>query len=64
MKKENYEIEKQFLFVAVKTGRNVTDGSVFSKPYFWLFRGVFRLYVCTMGRSHETCKQQLSHLLL
>jgi hypothetical protein len=54
MKKENYEIEKQFLFVTAKTGRNVTAGTVFSKPYFWSLRGVFRLYVSTMGRSHAT----------
>jgi len=56
MKKENYEIEKQFLFITAKTGRNVTAGSVFDKPYFWMLRGAFRLYVCAMGSSHETCK--------
>jgi hypothetical protein len=56
MKKENYEIEKQFLFVTAKTGRNGTAGSVFIKPYFWMLREAFRLFVCAMGRSHETCK--------
>jgi hypothetical protein len=54
MKKENYEIEKQFPFVTAKTGRNVTAGTVFSKSYFWTLRGAIRLYVCAMGRSHET----------
>jgi hypothetical protein len=56
MKKENYEIKKKFLFVTAKTGRNVTAGSVFIKPYFWMLRGAFRPFVCTMGRSHATCK--------
>jgi hypothetical protein len=54
MKKENYVLEKQFLFVTAKTGRNVTAGTVFSKPYFWTLRGVFRLYVSAMGRPHAT----------